>query len=91
MLGQAVQRITDVRFTIYKERGGTKEMFRPVTRFKQALSDEECLEILKNEKRGVLSVLGDDGYPYGMPINYWYSEKSVLWRIMRRRSGSAES
>ena len=46
-------------------------MFRTVTRFKQALSDEECLEILKNEKRGVLSVLGDDGYPYGMPINYW--------------------
>ena len=50
-------------------------MFRPVTRIKQALSDTECREILKNEKRGVLSVLGDDGYPYGMPINYWYSEK----------------
>ena len=53
-------------------------MFRPVTRFKQALSDTECREILKNEKRGVLSVLGDDGYPYGMPINYWYSEKDGL-------------
>ena len=26
-------------------------MFRPVTRFKQALSDTECREILKNEKR----------------------------------------
>ena len=53
-------------------------MFRTVTRFKQALSDTECREILKNEKRGVLSVLGDDGYPYGMPINYWYSEKDGL-------------
>ncbi len=50
-------------------------MFREVTRYKQALSEEECLEILKNEKRGVLSVLGDDGYPYGMPIDHWYSEK----------------
>ena len=22
----------------------------------------------------VLSVLGDDGYPYGMPMNHWYCE-----------------
>ena len=39
-------------------------MFRKMRRFKQELSKEECMEILKNEPRGVLSVLGDDGYPY---------------------------
>ena len=38
-------------------------------RKKQELSKEECIEILKKEKRGVLSVLGDEGYPYGMPIS----------------------
>ena len=43
-------------------------MFRKMRRFKQELSKEECMEILKNEPRGVLSVLGDDGYPYGMPV-----------------------
>ena len=37
---------------------------------------EECTEILKAEKRGVLSVIGDDGYPYGMPMNFWYDEES---------------
>ena len=47
-------------------------MFREITRKKQALSQEECLEILTNAKRGVLSVNGDDGYPYGMPINHYY-------------------
>lgn len=47
-------------------------MFREMMRFKQALSREECIRILEEEKRGVLSVLGDDGYPYGMPINHWY-------------------
>ena len=26
------------------------------------------------EKRGVLSLLGDDGYPYGIPMDHWYSE-----------------
>lgn len=50
-------------------------MFRPLTRIKQQLSDEECIEILKNEKRGVLSVLGDNEYPYGMPMNHFYNEE----------------
>lgn len=49
-------------------------MFREMLRFKQALPREECIDILKREKRGVLSVLGDDGYPYGMPINHFYCE-----------------
>ncbi len=49
-------------------------MFREMRRFKQQISNEECIEILKNELRGVLSVLGDDGYPYGIPLDHWYSE-----------------
>ena len=51
-------------------------MFREVRRFKQRLTREECLEILKQTKRGVLSVNGDDGYPYGMPLNHYYDEES---------------
>jgi len=49
-------------------------MFRPMQRKRQQLSQEECIRILKEEPRGVLSVLGDDGYPYGMPINQYYCE-----------------
>ena len=55
---------------------GREKMFRKMRRFKQELCDRECIEILKSEPRGVLSVLGDDGYPYGMPMNHWYDEKS---------------
>ena len=44
-------------------------MFRPMRRCKQQISDAQCIEILKNEKRGVLSLLGDDGYPYGLLKN----------------------
>ena len=51
-------------------------MFRDIVRKKQSLSAEQIVEILKNEKRGVLSVQGDDGYPYGLPINYWYNEEN---------------
>jgi nitroimidazol reductase NimA-like FMN-containing flavoprotein (pyridoxamine 5'-phosphate oxidase superfamily) len=48
-------------------------MFREMNRRKQQVTDAECVAILKNEKRGVLSVLGDDGYPYGTPINHYYN------------------
>ena len=50
-------------------------MFREMVRKKQALSHEECVRLLKEELRGVLSVLGDDGYPYGLPINHYYNEE----------------
>ena len=50
-------------------------MFRDMMRFKQQLTKEECIKILKEEPRGVLSVLGDDDYPYGMPINQYYCEE----------------
>lgn len=33
------------------------------------------MRVLQNETRGVLSVLGDDDYPYGMPMNHWYDEE----------------
>ncbi|MBP3737039.1 MAG: pyridoxamine 5'-phosphate oxidase family protein [Lachnospiraceae bacterium] len=49
-------------------------MFREMLRIRQQLPEEECIEILKKEPRGVLSVLGDDGYPYGMPLNHFYCE-----------------
>ncbi|MGN0771352.1 MAG: pyridoxamine 5'-phosphate oxidase family protein [Christensenellales bacterium] len=45
-------------------------------RFKQELSIEDCVSVLKNGKSGVLSVIGDDGYPYGIPINYFFDEKA---------------
>ena len=48
-------------------------MFRPMRRFKQQISEEECLRILREERRGVLSMLGEDGYPYGIPMNHWYN------------------
>ena len=47
-------------------------MFREMRRKNQALSEEDCIRILTEEPRGVLSVNGDDGYPYGTPIDHYY-------------------
>ena len=30
--------------------------------------------MLKEEKRAAFSVIGDDGYPYTIPINFYYDE-----------------
>lgn len=51
-------------------------MFRELARKKQILSNDKISEILKNEKRGVLSLHGEDGYPYGVPMNFWYNEEN---------------
>ncbi|MCC8060162.1 MAG: pyridoxamine 5'-phosphate oxidase family protein [Clostridiales bacterium] len=53
-------------------------MFRKMRRSKQELSQEECQSILKEEKRGVLSVHGDDGYPYGVPMNFFYDPEDGM-------------
>ena len=51
-------------------------MFREMRRKPQALTREESVDLLKKETRGVMSVLGDDGYPYGFPINHYYDEEA---------------
>lgn len=47
-------------------------MFRKMRRSTQLLSNEKCVEMLMQENRGVLSVLGDNDYPYGLPLNFVY-------------------
>lgn len=62
-------------------------MFREVARVKQALDRESCIRILKEEKRGVLAVQGDDGYPYAMPLNHWYCEEDGKLYFHSGRNG----
>ena len=53
---------------------GGKNMFREMRRKKQQISKEECINILNQEKRGALAVNGEDGYPYVIPVNFYYDE-----------------
>ena len=49
-------------------------MFRNMRRVKNEISVEEAKELLKKNRRAALSVHGDDGYPYTIPINFYYDE-----------------
>lgn len=53
--------------------------FRPMRRFKQQLPEEECIDILQKAYRGFLSVNGDGGYPYAVPINFLYKEGKLYF------------
>ena len=39
-------------------------------RNKQALSQEECEQVLRRATSGVLSLISSDGFPYGVPLSY---------------------
>lgn len=54
-------------------------MFRKMRRIGQELSAEECMEILTNEPRGVLALLGDDDYPYAIPMSHVYVDGKIYF------------
>lgn len=51
-------------------------MFRPVRRKKKEIDLNAAKELLQHNRRGVLAVNGDDGYPYAFPINYFYDRNA---------------
>lgn len=53
--------------------------FRDMRRIRQQLSREDAEKILKSKTSGVLSVVGDDGYPYGVPVSYVYSDGRIYF------------
>ena len=51
-------------------------MFRKMRRPFKEISEEALQELLINSRRGVLAVNGDEGYPYAVPVNYFYDRQS---------------
>lgn len=48
-------------------------------RSKQELSKEECIDILTNEPRGVLALIGDFDYPYALPMSHAYVDGKIYF------------
>ena len=57
--------------------------FRPMRRFRQALPEEECFRILKGAYRGFLSVNGEGGYPYTVPINFVFDDGKAYFHCAK--------
>lgn len=49
-------------------------MFRPIRRKNKEINLDLAKDLLASSRRGVLAVNGDNGYPYAVPINYFYDQ-----------------
>lgn len=58
-------------------------MFREMRRKNQLLSEEETIKILKKGTSGVLAVLGDEGYPYAVPLSYIYCNSKIYFHAAK--------
>lgn len=58
-------------------------MFRDLRRRRQQLSGEACNAILERGTSGVLALLGDEGYPYAVPLSYVYGGGKLYFHSAR--------
>lgn len=58
-------------------------MFRKMRRNRQELSAEACTVVLNRGTSGVLALLGDEGYPYAVPISYVYDGGKLYFHSAR--------
>lgn len=58
---------------------GSEMNFRKMRRIRQQLSQDECESILTSAYRGFLSVNGDMGYPYTIPMNFVYDNGHIYF------------
>lgn len=59
-------------------------MFRDMRRKKQLLKKEETVRILESCTAGVLAVIGDDGYPYAVPMSYAYKDGRIYMHSAKK-------
>lgn len=54
-------------------------MFREIQNKKKILSEENIADILHTGEEGILATIGEDGYPYAVPLNYVFHEGSIYF------------
>ncbi|MCL1998986.1 MAG: pyridoxamine 5'-phosphate oxidase family protein [Turicibacter sp.] len=54
-------------------------MFRKMTRETQGMSEAQIEKILEKATSGVLSLIGDGGYAYGVPMSFCFHEGKIYF------------
>lgn len=57
--------------------------FREMRRKRQLMPAEEAEKILTLSTSGILSVIGDEGYPYGVPVSYLYRNGKIYFHCAK--------
>lgn len=61
--------------------------FRMIRKKKNEIGTEAVKELLRSARRGVLALNGDEGYPYAIPINFFYDEEKERILFHGARAG----
>lgn len=54
-------------------------MFKEMRRSDKKLTNEEMVEIMNTAEYGILSTTNEDGFPYGVPVNFIYRDGSIYF------------
>lgn len=58
-------------------------MFPKMRRIKQQLDSSEVLDILKSNTTCTLALIGENGYPYSLPVSYCYDEGNIYFHCAK--------
>lgn len=58
-------------------------MFREMRRKRQLLPMEQTVEIMEKGTSGVLALLGDEGYPYAVPMSYIFCGSKLYFHCAK--------
>lgn len=72
---------------LYQRKKENNIMFRTIRNKKSEISIDTAKALLQSSRRGVLAVNGDDGYPYAIPINYFYDDDAQKLYFHGARAG----
>ena len=56
---------------------------RDMRKKERQLTIEEAQNILKNGEYGILSTVGEDGIPYGVPVSYAYADNIIYFHCAK--------
>ena len=59
-------------------------MFRELRKKKRELGKEDTIKVLKEGREGVLSTISENGYPYGIAVNYVYHNNCIYFHCSNK-------
>lgn len=58
-------------------------MFKGMRKQDRKMSDKHAIDLLKRGEYGILSTVGTEGYPYGVPLNYGYVDNYIYFHCAK--------
>lgn len=58
-------------------------MFKAMRRGEKQLTEEEAIDVLLAGEEGILATVGEDGYPYAVPLNYAFHAGCIYFHCAR--------